>query len=145
MNITPHFSLDGMIFSQTAVRMGLSNAPSPEVLKNLTRLCETLEKFRAHLGMPINVSSGYRCPEVNKAVGGSINSAHTKGLAADITVTGIAPRSLAAIFVASGIEFDQIIQEGTWLHVGLSDGPARREVLTAHFAAGKAVTYTKGL
>lgn len=144
MNITPHFSLEGMTFSRTAIRLGLDNSAPADVLVNLKKLCETLEKFRAIIGLPINVSSGYRCLKLNTAIGSDPTSAHVKGLAVDINVEGITPKALGIIYRQSGLDFDQLIQEGTWLHIGLSNGIMRRQMLTAHFVEGKKPTYTEG-
>jgi zinc D-Ala-D-Ala carboxypeptidase len=141
MNLSPHFTLDELTVSQTAVRRGIDNKPTIQIVRNLTRLAETLELVRALVGRPLTVSSGYRCPDLNKWVGGAPNSAHTLGLAADITCSGLTPQDLARRIRDSGIEFDQLIYEGTWVHIGLSATPPRRQVLTAHFDGGRA-TYT---
>lgn len=144
MNLSPHFSLDELIASQTAVRQGIGNAPPARALSNLYRVAATLEAVRALVLAPINISSGYRSPALNKAVGGAANSAHVLGLAVDFTAAGMTPRQLAERIAASPIVFDQLIYEGTWVHLGLSEGVDRREVLTASFRGGRA-TYTQGL
>ncbi|WP_348698465.1 D-Ala-D-Ala carboxypeptidase family metallohydrolase [Duganella fentianensis] len=77
-------------------------------------------------------------------MGGAANSAHQIGLAADITAPGLTPRALAALILQSGIEFDQLIYEGTWVHVGLSSGAPRSQVLTASFSGGHA-SYAAGI
>ena len=99
MNITPHFTLEDMTHSDNAIRHGIANTASPEIIANLTRLCGVLEKFRSYIGHPIKVSSGYRNHAVNQLAGSSDTSAHTKGLAADIEVDGISPKSLCKLFV----------------------------------------------
>ena len=145
MNITPHFTLEDMTHSDNAIRHGIANTASPEIIANLTRLCGVLEKFRSYIGHPIKVSSGYRNHAVNQLAGSSDTSAHTKGLAADIEVDGISPKSLCKLFVMTGLDFDQVIFEGTWMHLGLSEGTQRKEILTAHFSTGQKATYTRGL
>lgn len=144
MNLSPHFTLDELVASQVAERRGIDNKPTIPIVRNLVRVAETLEQVRALVGRPIVISSGYRCPDLNKWVGGAPSSAHTLGLAADISCSGMAPRELAHAIRDSSIEFDQLIYEGTWVHLGLSTGAPRREVLTAHFDAGRA-TYSKGI
>lgn len=144
MKLSPNFSLDELTASQTAVRRNISNAPSTDVIRNLVRLAAALERVRAAAGRPIAISSGYRSPALNSWVGGSSTSAHTLGLAADITCSGISPKALAMLIRESDIEFDQLIYEGTWVHIGLSTLAPRRQVLTASFAGGKA-TYSKGI
>jgi hypothetical protein len=143
VKLTDHFTLEELTASQTAVRQGIPNAPSPVVVDNLRRLAATLEKVRAIVG-PVAVSSGYRSPLLNKAVGGAKDSAHTLGLAADITGKGWSPQQLAVAIRDSDIEFDQLIYEGTWVHIGLSTGKPRRQALTATFSGGRA-TYTAGI
>ncbi|MBI3229537.1 MAG: DUF882 domain-containing protein [Burkholderiales bacterium] len=139
-----HFNLSELVFSQTAVRHNLDNTPDAQVVENLQRLCATLEQIRSLVGAPIHISSGYRAPAVNHAVGGASNSAHCYGLAADISVPGMTPLALAQLIEKSGIEYDQLIYEGTWVHVGLREGDARMQVLTAHFSQGHA-SYSEGL
>lgn len=141
--MSEHFSIDELTHSQAAIRLGLDNTPSPSVIANLNRLCETLEAIRALAGV-LHVDSGYRSPLVNKAVGGAANSAHVLGLAADIVSKSMTSKALALLIRESGIKYDQLINEGNWVHVGLSVGQMRNQTLTANFCGGKA-TYTAGL
>lgn len=145
MNLTPHFTLEELTFSDKAVRLGISNKPSIAELANLRRLAETLEQVRALVGGPLDVTSGYRCLEVNRAIGSDDTSAHVKGLAADIRAKSMTPRALALLIRESGIEYDQLIYEGAWVHIGLSYGKPRREVLTAVFKKGEKTRYPKGI
>ena len=144
MNLSPHFSLAELVASQVATRKGIDNTPTPAIVANLTRLAELLEQVRALVGAPIAISSGYRSPALNKAVGGAANSAHVLGLAADISTAKLAPKALALLIRQSDIAFDQLIYEGTWVHIGLSTGALRRQVLTAKFAGG-GVSYVAGI
>ncbi|KAB8052275.1 peptidase M15 [Janthinobacterium sp. FT14W] len=144
MNLSPHFSLAELVSSQVATRKGIDNAPSPSIVVNLTRLAALLEQVRALVGTPIAISSGYRSPALNRAVGGAANSAHVLGLAADISTAKLAPKALAMLIRQSDIAFDQLIYEGTWVHIGLSTGAPRRQVLTAKFAGG-GVSYVAGI
>ena len=145
MNLSEHFTLEELITSQYATRNNIDNTPTPSVLGNLYVLADTLEAIRKVVGKPLIISSGYRCPAVNKAVGGADNSYHMLGLAADINVSGMSPKLLANLIINSNVPFQQLIYEGTWIHVGiLNKQPMAREVLTATFKDGKA-TYTKGI
>jgi hypothetical protein len=144
MNLTEHFTLDELIASQVAARRRIDNTPGAAIVDNLRRVSAVLEQVRAAVGRPITISSGYRCPALNVAVGGARDSAHLQGLAADINVPSMAPKDLAKAIIAAGIEFDQLIYEGTWVHIGLSAGKPRRQVLTATFAPG-GVVYSKGI
>lgn len=144
MNLTPHFTLDEFVASRAAVRHNIDNTPSIQIVHNLTLLAETLERVRALVGKPLTITSGYRCPALNQLVGGAPKSAHTLGLAADITCKGMRPKVLAQMIRDSDIVFDQLIYEGTWVHIGLSVDAPRRDVLTAHFDGGR-TTYTQGI
>ena len=124
MQLTPHFTLAELTASSTARRLGLSNAPPPELMPRLVRTAEMLERIRSTLNAPIIVTSGYRAQAVNKAVGGVTSSDHAQGHAADIvaplygTPTQIA-RTLAPLVSVLGI--GQLILEGIkgkqWVHV----------------------------
>jgi hypothetical protein len=144
MNLSEHFTIEELVASQIATRRRIDNRPAPAIVENLRRLAGVLEQVRALVGRPVTVSSGYRSPVLNAAAGGARDSAHMQGLAADITVAGLAPKELARAIVKAGIEFDQLIYEGTWVHIGLAAGKLRNQVLTATFAP-HGVVYSKGI
>jgi zinc D-Ala-D-Ala carboxypeptidase len=135
--LTPHFTLEEFTDSQTAARKGIPNVPpigSPE-RANLMRTAEVMEQVRTILGdKPILISSGYRSPAVNSAVGGSKSSAHMSGLAADFSCPGFGTplaicKKLHPHMKELGI--DQLIHEyDTWVHLGLSAGDPRHQALT---------------
>ena len=124
MRLSPHFTLGEMTKSQTALRMGLDNDPDEPALDALTTLCvEALEPIREHFGRPVVVNSGYRSPNVNRAIGGASTSQHCKGEAADIEVPGLDNQELY-LWAAENIDFDQLILEyytgeesSGWVHV----------------------------
>ena len=148
MKLSAHFALDEFTRSDYATRHGIDNTPPGFVLTNLRMLAARLERVRLILGTPLLITSGYRCPLLNRAIGGSTTSAHVGGLAADF----ISPEYGNAFAVARAIEangdeidFDQLIYEGGWVHVGFSAlTQPRREVLTAKFRNGRA-HYSEGL
>lgn len=126
MILSPHFTLAELTASETAARQGIDNDPPPEVIERLRHTALGLEAVRVRLGAPIIVSSGYRSPELNVAVGGSSNSDHTRGDAADFICPGFgAPSTIVSALKDSGIQFDQLIEEfGRWVHI--SFGPRMR-------------------
>lgn len=133
--LTPHFHLAEFTRSATAERLGIDNRPGDLVLANLHRLAERLEALRAQLGgHPVLISSGYRSPALNRAVGGVPNSAHQAGLAADFTVPELgAPLAICHAIAETHLPFDQLIHEyGRWIHLGLrpEDDAERRQLLT---------------
>lgn len=135
MQLSPHFTLAEFTVSQTAAREGIDNEPGAAALANLKRLAERLEQVRSLLGCPILISSGYRSPPLNNAVGGAKNSAHMSGCAADFIAPGAGtPLQVAMrIFNRKSIVFDQLINEyDSWVHFAIEpEGvDARREALT---------------
>ena len=143
--LTDHFSLEEMTHSSTALRLQIDNRPPLQVVAALTRCAMGLEHVRALLGAPMHIDSGFRSLALNKVVGGAWNSAHMTGFAADFTCPDFgSPKAIAQAIAASDIQFDQLICEGTWVHISFAR-EMRREVLTAHFNAGGGTTYTKGI
>jgi zinc D-Ala-D-Ala carboxypeptidase len=142
MNLSEHFSLEEFVVSNTAVRAGVDNTPSPQIVENLKILAKGLEDVRHVLGdKPIRITSGYRCARLNALVGGSKTSDHMLGLAADIQCPefGTPLEVCRAIAAAGNIGFHQVIHEyGAWCHVSFpktEDAPTR-ELLTI-FSAQK--------
>jgi uncharacterized protein YcbK (DUF882 family) len=118
MKLSANFSLEEFTRSDTAVKLGIKNEPGTEEIANLKNLCErVLQPIRDKVGRTIRISSGFRCPTLNRAVGGVESSQHVKGEAADITADGMAPRELYNFIVKSGIEYDQIILYSTMVHI----------------------------
>lgn len=131
MNLTPHFTLDELTASQAAARLGLDNTPPAEMVAALKRTAQLLEEVRTLLGKPVLVSSGYRSPAVNRAVGGAANSAHMLGCAADFSCPSFgSPLDICREIVRSNIAFDQLIHEfRAWVHIAWAPTP-RNMVLT---------------
>jgi zinc D-Ala-D-Ala carboxypeptidase len=134
MTFSQHFTLEEFVFSEAAARLGLDNTPDLTATANLRLVAACMEKIRALLGdMPIAVHSGYRSTRVNQAVGGVAISAHCFGLACDFVCPEFgAPGEVALAILKSDIEYDQLILEYGWVHVGLAEGSSspRREALT---------------
>lgn len=136
--LTPHFTLEEFTVSQTAARLGIDNTPPLWYRAHLQAVAEQLEAVRALLGVPVHISSGYRCFALNTAVGGAPKSAHLLGLAADFIAPQFGtPLQIARAIAGSPIRFDQLIYEyGTWVHLGLSEGPPRGETLSIFAGTG---------
>ena len=128
MQLSPNFSLSDLVRSETAEERGIDNTPPPEIIENLKRLAAGLEKVRALLGAPLEISSAYRCAALNEAVGGSGTSQHMQGLAVDFECPAFGtPLEIADAIGRSGLVFDQCILEyGRWVHLSFSDAPRRR-------------------
>lgn len=145
--IAPSFWLSEFLHSDAAVRKGIDNTPAAMHLANIRNvLAPGMQRVRECLGAPVLISSGYRSPMLNRAIGGSATSQHCEGLAADFRAPAFgSPREVAQRLVAhaAALRFDQLIHEGAWVHISFAPQP-RGQVLTAHFFPNR-VTYTEGL
>lgn len=116
-----YFTIQELCKSATAAAKGIDNTPTPEATGHLADLVSAiLDPVREKWGKPIRVTSGYRCPALNKAVGGTPSSQHLRGEAADITAGNKKDnQALYELIKSSGLDFDQLIDEKnfTWLHV----------------------------
>jgi zinc D-Ala-D-Ala carboxypeptidase len=138
MQLTSHFTLEEMLESQTARRWNIQEQfnPPDEVVQNLKLLCvNILEPLRKYINRPIVISSGYRCAEVNKRVGGQPTSQHIKGQAADIHCVGISNSILFKDIKDIDLPYSQLIwefgtiKEPAWVHVSY-DGTTRHQVFS---------------
>lgn len=129
MLLTEHFSLEEFTLSSTALALEIENKPTPEHLENLKDLANRMEAVRALFGRVIEITSAYRNPEVNAAVGGVPNSAHAVGHAADFHVHGLTDLAAAKTIRDSGLKFDQLILEkNRCVHISF-DPQLRHQVL----------------
>lgn len=147
--LTPHFALSEFTVSGWAERNGVRNVPNAAQTENLRRLANLLEVVRSYLvGAPITISSGFRNAQVNAAVGGASHSAHLDGRAADFIAPRFGtPRDICQQIVTADITFDQLIFEGSWVHLSIAVAVERprRQVLTAIFERGQPARYIKGI
>lgn len=124
--LSPHFTVEEFIRSDVATRKGIYNFPPADVLENLRVLAEKLEAVRTLLGRPVLVSSGYRCEELNTAIGGSKTSKHMTGLAADFTCPAFGTPMMVFDVLRSqkaALGYDQLILEFPpegWVHIGFA-------------------------
>ena len=125
-----HFTIKELCRSATAERLGIDNTPPRSAVTALHELVDhVLDPLREAWGGPIHVNSGYRCPALNKAVGGTPYSQHQRGEAADITVgTPARNRRLLALIKRLNVPVDQCIDEKRcrWIHVSHRAGRNRR-------------------
>lgn len=151
-----YFTIRELTKSETAVRKGIDNTPSKEIEKSLTALINNvLDPLREKWGAPIRVSSGYRCPKLNKAIGGAAGSQHMKGEAADITSLSDSRNdnmALLQLLLNSGIVFDQVISEDVdsmgrpnWIHVSYTTKRANRKKRTTMKKVKGRTVYLSGI
>lgn len=127
-----YFTIKELTKSLTAEVKGIDNTPTPEVERNLTALVENvLDGVREIYGKPITVNSGYRCPELNKAVGGSATSDHVKGFAADITGGSKEENERLFNIIKHNFHFSQLIDEKnfSWVHVSYNPNNLKNQTL----------------
>ena len=137
MKLSRNFTLNELTRSGTAQRRGIDNEPTDAHLDNLQRIVdEILQPMREDLG-PIRVTSGYRSPKLNRAIGGSSRSQHCKGEAVDIQFWEGGDMDNEVIYdyiLDNEIEFDQMINEFdfSWIHISLKEKANRNRVLEAY-------------
>jgi hypothetical protein len=142
--LSPHFSYEDAIESDTATRNGMENRPSTSVLAVMIQTAHKMEAVRTILGdNPIIVTSWFRSTELNKLIGST--GEHDQGWCVDFKCPKFGtPIEIIKKLVEAGIDFDQLIQEGTWVHISFA-ARNRKQVLTAIFEAGKKTRYRVGL
>jgi zinc D-Ala-D-Ala carboxypeptidase len=130
--LTNNFTLEEFTFSQEAERKGLDNTPVKGIFNNIINTAENMELVRNILnGNPIIISSGYRSPEVNAAVGGSKNSQHMRGEAVDFTCPKFgSPADIVKAIKNSILGYDQLILEfNSWVHISFSTSNRRQALI----------------
>jgi len=137
MKLSKNFSRAEIEHSNTAKRLGISNEMSEKHLENMQRLIDNLiQPMRDALG-PIRISSGYRSPSLNRAIGGSRTSQHCKGQALDLQFWEKGKMNNKVIYdwiLESDLEFDQMINEFdfSWIHISLKKNNNREQLLEAY-------------
>jgi len=147
MELSKSFTLNELIKSQEAIRLGIENIPNKEHIENLKILCEKiLQPLRDYYGLPVSISSGYRSVALCEAIGSSAKSQHTKGQAADFEIFGVANKDVAD-FIIQNLDYDQCILEfwnenepnSGWVHCSYSINGNRKQYLKAQKVNGKIV------
>ncbi|UPW41408.1 peptidase [Dipodfec virus UA06Rod_12] len=121
-----YFKFSDMLFSETAFKLHINNAIPPEYVDNAVFQLDCLNELRTFFPHAITITSGYRCPKLNIAVGGVKNSKHLTASAVDIVLsrsnlnTNVKRHSICYYLVNSEIPFNKIIFEPSWLHIEFS-------------------------
>ena len=138
MKLAKNFTLAELTFSQIATRHNIDNAPNKSQINNLILLANNiLQPVRNHFQSVVIISSGYRCPQLNKLIGGASSSQHLNGEAADFEVINKTNYEVAE-YIANNLTFDQLILEfyipgqptSGWVHCSYKNSNNRKEVLT---------------
>jgi zinc D-Ala-D-Ala carboxypeptidase len=140
MNLSKHVTLKEFQASGLATLRNLNNQMSESQIASAKLLCENVfEPLRLYLNTPIKISSGFRCLQVNRLIGGSATSQHTKGEAMDLQIN-----AKGFNFIKDKLEFDQLIwefgndEQPSWVHVSFSSRN-RKQVLKASKKNGKTI------
>ena len=144
-NLSEHVSYKEATKSVTANRLGIENTPDEDIIATMKVTCKCVfEPIREHFNQPIYISSFYRSPELNTAIGGSKKSQHCKGEAIDIDdVYGDTKNSQIFEYIKDNLDYDQLIwefgddQNPSWVHVSYRLGNNRRRVLKAYKSQGR--------
>lgn len=129
-----NFKMSELIHSDIAIKNNINNMPDINSLDNMLDLIfYCLQPIRNLLNEPMIITSGYRNKEVNKLVGGEVDSQHTKGQAVDFICKNLTPRQIIFKILTSGIEFDQVINEhNKWVHISFRKDMNRKEILNIY-------------
>lgn len=128
MNLSPNFTLEELTFTN---HRKYDNTPPPRIVEQLTITAKALEEVRSLLGTPVNVNSGYRSHDLNKAIGGAKLSQHVTGQAVDFTARKYgSPDDVVKAIMDSNIQYDQLIREfDSWIHISFDDKPRRQTLI----------------
>ena len=139
MNEPKYFQLSEFLESETAMTLGIENFPSWSEVERMKKFAnEVLDVIRSHWGQPLLVSSGYRVPELNVAVGGSPTSDHQNGLAVDVKLSSWSKRKISELYhliyelAEKGvIEIDQVIyyRGKKIIHIGVGERLRRQFIV----------------
>ena len=145
MKLTRNFKLEEFLASQVAARNGIDMTPPDYVIENLRQLTfHFLQPLRDIARQPVIVTSGYRPPELNAAIGGSKTSQHMNGEAVDFRIISMTPIEVCQLAVENNLPFDQLIHEfQSWVHASHKTDNNRFEKLTAKLIDG-GPQYTHG-
>jgi len=144
IQFTANFSLQELLLTSNRKFDEEQYNPPEEIIENLRALCiNVLQPLRDALGTPVNLNSGYRCPSLNRAIGGAKNSQHMTGQAADIVDFTNGNEYLFKKIKELNLPFDQIIDEFNfrWVHVSYDPFRNRRQTLQAQKDANGKTIY----
>lgn len=146
-NLSEHFSIKELTYSDTAIRLVIDNSPTDEVLINLQNVVQfILEPVRQYFDKPVKITSGYRSEKLCLAIGSKATSQHTLGQAVDFEVIGI-PNQVVSDWIVNNLDYDQCILEfwnpdvynSGWVHCSYKPSGNRKMYLKAYTANGRVV------
>jgi len=145
--MTQSFSIRELTYSDTAIRLGIDNTPTDEILKNLQNVIQfILEPISNNFDSQIMITSGYRSPALCQAIGSKPTSQHTLGMAVDFEILGT-PNKEVSDWIVNHLDFDQCILEfwkpeqpnSGWVHCSYKTSGNRKMYLKAYTSNGRTV------
>jgi len=128
VQLSPSFKLSELIKSNTAKAKSIPNVPDARIIENLKSLAVAMEPYKGAFGDRMSINSGYRCPALNKAIGGTSDSAHCQGFAVDFVVSGMDATAIMRWTIANyPAPWDQAIDEPGWFHLGHRSPDGKRQ------------------
>jgi len=145
MQISKHLTLQELTYSETAIKLGISNEPTQSQIANMKLLAEKVfEPAREHFAVPIHISSGFRIHNLNVAIGGASTSQHCGGQAIDIDMKDSkVTNAILFHWIKDNLKYDQLIWElgdkknPDWVHVSYSSIKNRQKTLRAVKVKGR--------
>lgn len=129
-----NFTMSELLHSDVAEKYNISNIPDKQSLDNMLLLIvDCLQPIRNYIGLPMKINSGYRSARLNghPLINGVANSQHVTGQAADFTIKGMTPKQIIEKIKASGVDFDQAINEkNCWVHISYNKGHNRKQIFS---------------
>jgi zinc D-Ala-D-Ala carboxypeptidase len=140
MNLTKDITLEELVRSDTATRLGIKNIPSSDMIEKLRDLAvHCLQPIQDHFGKEVIISSGFRCVALNSKIKGAVKSQHIRGEAADFIIKGVNLKDIFN-FAVKNLEFDQLIYEfDSWIHISYSSTKNRKQAMRAYKKNGSTV------
>jgi len=141
------FSIRELTYSDTAIRLGIDNTPTDEILINLQNVVQfILEPISNNFNSQIVITSGYRSPALCQAIGSSATSQHAFGMAVDFEILGI-PNKEVSDWIVNHLDFDQCILEfwkpeeanSGWVHCSYKGLGNRKQYLRAYKGNGRVI------
>jgi hypothetical protein len=145
VQLSPSFKLSEFIKSNTAKARGIPNVPDARIIENLKGLAVAMEPVKGTFGDRVSITSGFRCPALNKAIGGNSESAHCQGYAVDFVVSGMdATQIMRWLVDVYPAPWDQAIDEPGWFHLGYRSPDGKRQRKQTLVMRGGKYTSFKG-
>ena len=129
LRLSPNFTLHEMMRSNTGERLNVDNRATANDINRLVILSQYMERIREIFNRPIIVTSAFRSREINKLVGGAVNSDHLMGYAVDFKINSLSTVDICRSIYKSDLDYSQLIEEfGQWVHISINPANKRQNL-----------------